>query len=201
MGRVKPKLDEDGDGDAELEPLHHIGRRLSRQRVDDVASQDHALASASGHKLGFLPRAEGTCKRTKAELEALGWGTGEPTPLHTTVPAIRLDGDAKRQPQGSHHPKTRRHARQAAPNTHSPGMWAPEWPSPHPQVSPRAPGSKPSRNLWVRPGTLLLTLSAAIKASLLPAKALLHPSCSLLSSSAFHQHKAQHPQHGFHKGR
>lgn len=55
MGRVKPKLDEDGDGDAELEPLHDIGRGLPRERVDHVASQDHALASASGHKLGLFP--------------------------------------------------------------------------------------------------------------------------------------------------
>lgn len=55
MGRVKPKLDEDGNGDSEFEPLHHIGRGLPGQRMDHVASQDHALASTSGHKLGFLP--------------------------------------------------------------------------------------------------------------------------------------------------
>lgn len=88
-------------------------------------------------------------------------------------------------------------AQQAALSTRSPGMAKSEWPSPHPQVSPRAPGLKPSCNLWVRPGTLLLTLSAAIKTSLLPMKVLLHPGDSLLSSYAFHQH----PQHGFHKGR
>lgn len=70
MGRVKPKLDEDGYGDAELEPLHDIGRGLPRERVDHVASQDHALASASGHELGLLPRAEGTCEGAKEETVA-----------------------------------------------------------------------------------------------------------------------------------
>lgn len=70
MGRVKPKLDEDGDGDAKLEPLHDIGRGLPRQRVDHVASQDHALASASGHEFGLLPRAEGTCEGVKEEIVA-----------------------------------------------------------------------------------------------------------------------------------
>lgn len=70
MGRVKPKLDEDGDGDAELEPLDDIGRGLPRERVDHVTSQDHALASTSGHELGLLPRAEGTCEGAKEETVA-----------------------------------------------------------------------------------------------------------------------------------
>lgn len=55
MGRVEPKLDEDGDRHSKLEPLHHVWRGLARQRMDHVASQDHALPSASRHKLGFLP--------------------------------------------------------------------------------------------------------------------------------------------------
>lgn len=60
MGRVVAKFDEDRDGDPKLEPLYHVGWGLSRHRVDHVASQDHALASSSSHKLRFLSQAVGT---------------------------------------------------------------------------------------------------------------------------------------------
>lgn len=108
MGRVEPELDEDGDGDAELEPLHHIGRRLPRERVDNVASQDHALASASGHKLGLLPRAEGTCKGRKAENAAV---VGAEPAAHHWNPL----GKPKLQPLGLPNPKNQKRTHLHAP--------------------------------------------------------------------------------------
>lgn len=54
MRWIVAKLDEDRDGHPKLEPLHDIGRGLSRHRMNHVASQDHTLTGSCGHKLGLL---------------------------------------------------------------------------------------------------------------------------------------------------
>ena len=58
MRRGEAEVNEEGDGHAKLEPLHHVG--LAIQRVGHIASQDDILSSAHRHKLGLLSHAVGT---------------------------------------------------------------------------------------------------------------------------------------------
>lgn len=59
MGRVKAEVDEEGDGNSKLEPLHHVG--LAVEWVNHVTSQNHSLPSTGRHKLGLLSDSVGTC--------------------------------------------------------------------------------------------------------------------------------------------
>lgn len=59
MRRVEAKVDEERDGHAILEPLHHIG--LAVQGMGNVASQDDVFSCTCCHKLGLLSHSVGTC--------------------------------------------------------------------------------------------------------------------------------------------
>ncbi len=63
MRRVEAEVDEEGDGDSELEPLHHVG--LAVEWVVHVTSQNHSLPCAGRHKLGLLSDSVGTCENIR----------------------------------------------------------------------------------------------------------------------------------------
>lgn len=60
MRRVEAEVDKEGNGDSELEPLHHIGGLLAIQGRGHVTPQDHALTGARRHKPGLLSHSVGT---------------------------------------------------------------------------------------------------------------------------------------------